>query len=131
VIFSQEERTIKKQVAIFLGGLQKNENRCTIHAELEPGTPFIDCRTDKGVHACAPVVSLKIELTAATATNETMHNRINDCLPPNIQSSEMYRFVVVDRSFSKVLTGVETMQAVRAFSHGSRCSARCGIHAKF
>jgi hypothetical protein len=50
------------------------------------------------------VVSLKIELTAATATNETMHNRINDCLPPNIQSLEMYQFVVVDWSFLKVLT---------------------------
>jgi tRNA pseudouridine38-40 synthase len=110
MVASSEERRFKKRVAMLLGyvgtrygGFQMNENQRTIQAELELAlfrAKFIGAsnfgythkygwstsgRTDKGVHACAQVVSLKIELTAATASNEIIRDRINDCLPPDIR----------------------------------------------
>mmetsp|Transcript_22185 Transcript_22185/g.47027 ORF Transcript_22185/g.47027 Transcript_22185/m.47027 type:complete len:583 (-) Transcript_22185:15-1763(-) len=121
--------TGKKKVALFLGflgtkygGFQANPDQRTLQAEIELalyrsgmitktnfGTPHKyswsnSARTDKGVHACAQVCSLKIELPTAEWENNVPENdplegprkRLQAHLPSDIRILDMKR---VTRNF--------------------------------
>jgi tRNA pseudouridine(38-40) synthase len=119
-----EVTTNKRKVALFLGflgtkygGFQMNPEQRTIQAEVELalyragmitksnfGTPHkyswsTSARTDKGVHACAQVSSVKIELPLADWENNTPSNdrldgprkRLEAHLPSDIRVLDMVR----------------------------------------
>jgi len=116
--------TNKRKVALFLGflgtkygGFQMNPEQRTIQAEIELalyragmitksnfGTPHKyswsnSARTDKGVHACAQVSSVKIELPESDWKNNSPPNdrldgprkRLEEYLPPDIRVLDMVR----------------------------------------
>ena len=110
-----EVKRSKRKVALFIaylgtryGGLQINEGQRSVQAEIELalylsqlikksnfGFPHkngwaVSGRTDKGVHACAQVVSLKIEIADNQSLDE-VREIINDHLPTDIRVLDVVR----------------------------------------
>jgi tRNA pseudouridine38-40 synthase len=107
----------KKKVALLLaflgtryGGFQVNPNQRTLQAEIELalyrsgmisesnfGFPHkyawsTSARTDKGVHACAQVCSLKVEIPEADLNNmEAVRQRLEARLPSDIRVLDVQR----------------------------------------
>jgi tRNA pseudouridine38-40 synthase len=116
------EHRIKRKVALLLGyvgtkfgGFQINEGQQTLQGELELamfqnrllskdnfGYPFkygwsTSGRTDKGVHACAQVVSCKMEMTLAQEEDlNLVRAALNETLPVDIRVLDVVR---VSRAF--------------------------------
>lgn len=110
--------TVKRKIALFLGflgtkygGFQVNVGQRTLQGEIELalyragmlselnfGHPHkyswsSSARTDKGVHACAQVCSLKVELLESDLDDnlEAARKRLQERLPPEIQVMDMLR----------------------------------------
>lgn len=116
------EKTVKRKVVLLLGflgtkygGFQVNEEQRTLQAEVELalfkagmlsesnfGFPFkyswsTSARTDKGVHACAQVCSLKVELPESCLEDlESVRQRLEGLLPSDVRVLDLQR---VTRSF--------------------------------
>lgn len=121
---AEESKTNKRKVALFLGflgtkygGFQMNPEQRTLQAEVELalyrsgmlsksnfGTPHKyswsnSARTDKGVHACAQVCSVKVELPEADWENNSPANdrldgprkRLEAHLPSDIRVLDIVR----------------------------------------
>ena len=117
-----DEKLLKRKAALLLGflgtkygGFQVNMNQRTLQSEVELalfkagmlkelnfGRPFkyswsTSARTDKGVHACAQVCSLKVELLQSDLDNmEEARQRLEGFLPSDIRVLDFQR---VTRNF--------------------------------
>jgi tRNA pseudouridine38-40 synthase len=118
IIDESTQKLVKRKIALFLGflgtnyvGFQINLNQRTLQAEVEfalfkagllnPlnfGHPHKyswsnSARTDKGVHACAQVCSVKVELLAETDVEnlEGVRQRIEARLPSDIRVLDLVR----------------------------------------
>lgn len=118
----KEEHRVKRKVVMLLayvgtnyGGFQINEGQQTLQGELELamfknrflskanfGYPFkygwsTSGRTDKGVHACAQVVSCKMEMTLEQEQDLTLVRcALNETLPDDVRVVDVRR---VSRAF--------------------------------
>jgi tRNA pseudouridine38-40 synthase len=115
---SEDTKTNKRKIALFLGflgtkytGFQVNVGQRTIQGEIELalyraglmtplnfGNPHkyswsSSARTDKGVHACAQLCSLKAELLESDIEDalKAARERLQERLPPEIQVLDMIR----------------------------------------
>lgn len=115
---SEDTKTVKRKVALLLGflgtkygGFQVNAGQRTLQGEIELalyragmlsplnfGNPHkyswsSSARTDKGVHACAQVCSLKVELLESDMGDslKMARERLQERLPPEIQVLDMLR----------------------------------------
>lgn len=116
--FPEGTNTVKRKIALFLGflgtkygGFQVNIGQRTLQGEIELalyragmlsalnfGNPHkyswsSSARTDKGVHACAQVCSLKVELLESDMDDqlEAARQRLQERLPSDIQVLDMLR----------------------------------------
>eukprot|EP00339_Tiarina_fusa_P005148 CAMPEP_0117000322 /NCGR_PEP_ID=MMETSP0472-20121206/2704_1 /TAXON_ID=693140 ORGANISM="Tiarina fusus, Strain LIS" /NCGR_SAMPLE_ID=MMETSP0472 /ASSEMBLY_ACC=CAM_ASM_000603 /LENGTH=479 /DNA_ID=CAMNT_0004699979 /DNA_START=230 /DNA_END=1670 /DNA_ORIENTATION=+ len=117
IVIPEDQATTKKKVALMLGflgtgygGFQANPNQRTIQAVVELalyragligkfnfGQPnkysySMSARTDKGVHACAQVCSLKVQLLDTDVDNlEGVRQRVDERLPEEIRLLDIQR----------------------------------------
>ena len=118
IVIGEDQSTSKKKVVILMGflgtkywGFQANPKAHTIQAELELAlfragliskhnfgqpnkTSFsMSARTDKGVHACAQVVSLKVELLQdeIDKLDTAVLQKVQDRLPDDIHVLDIQR----------------------------------------
>lgn len=119
VVFPDDTKTVKRKVAMLLGflgteygGFQINVGQRTLQAEIELalyragmlskmnfGNPHkyswsSSARTDKGVHACAQVCSLKVELLETDLEDTSLNKareRLQERLPLDIQCLQIAR----------------------------------------
>jgi len=116
--YPEDAKTVKRKVALLLAfigkdyfGFQVNPGRKTIQGEIELalyrsgmlseinfGNPFKygwsnSARTDKGVHACAQVCSLKVEVLESDIDDSfrDARERLQQRLPADIQVLDMLR----------------------------------------
>jgi tRNA pseudouridine38-40 synthase len=116
--YTEDAKIVKRKVALLLAyigkdycGFQVNPSQRTLQGEIELalyrsgmlseinfGNPFKygwsnSARTDKGVHACAQVCSLKVELLESDIDDslKDARQRLQERLPPDIQVLDMMR----------------------------------------
>jgi tRNA pseudouridine38-40 synthase len=119
ITLAEDQATVKRKVALMLGflgtkygGFQANPNQRTIQAEVELAlyragligqynfgqsskySFSMSARTDKGVHACAQVCSLKVQLLDTDIDNlEGVRQRVEERLPEDIRLLDIQRTI--------------------------------------